>query len=171
MAAGMSLAEENVEALRARLNENFALPPEGLIPVLKIDGELPLAEITYDLAAQLSAMLPFGKGNRDPLFLTSGLVPDSFRANPAKNMFSFTLDVNGRRKIHAVAFGLLARFQEALAALYEPWAAEKILGGVLRNSGLVLNVVYALEINEYNNQVSVQMRIRDFTVTRDTQAS
>ncbi|MDR1532053.1 MAG: single-stranded-DNA-specific exonuclease RecJ [Clostridiales bacterium] len=165
MAAGMSLRRDNIEPLRRALNENFTLQPEDLIPEIKIDEELSLRDATYELADALRVMGPFGKGNKSPLFLTRGLAPEQLKVYDDKNMLTFAFPVpDSPRLIRAVGFGLLDKFQEQVRGLYDAYEANKILNGVLRSAGLSLDVVYSLEINEYNNQVSVQMKLKDFLV-------
>jgi single-stranded-DNA-specific exonuclease len=71
-AAGMSLPAENIPEFRVNLSRTIRgmLPPEGLLPTLKIDAFLPLAEISLELVDDLERLAPFGVGN-PPLNLAS----------------------------------------------------------------------------------------------------
>jgi len=65
MAAGLTVRPENLDALRARLNDlaRHALKPEQLQPALRLDAEVVLAELTGERLAELNQLRPFGQGN------------------------------------------------------------------------------------------------------------
>ncbi|MFR3132981.1 MAG: single-stranded-DNA-specific exonuclease RecJ, partial [Lachnospiraceae bacterium] len=73
MAAGLSLAEENIDAFRKRLNEVCTLTEEELVPKVVIDVPMPISYLSRTLTEQLSVLEPFGKGNSKPLFAQKGL--------------------------------------------------------------------------------------------------
>jgi single-stranded-DNA-specific exonuclease len=64
-AAGLSLRPENLDKLRARLNElaRQILKPEDLRPSLRLDAQVGLAAITPDSLAELARLKPNGQGN------------------------------------------------------------------------------------------------------------
>jgi single-stranded-DNA-specific exonuclease len=64
-AAGLSLRAENLDKLRARLNElaRQILKPEDLKPSLRLDAQVGLAVITPDSLAELALLKPNGQGN------------------------------------------------------------------------------------------------------------
>lgn len=68
LAAGLSLAEENVELFRRTINELAELTEEDLMEKVSIDMQLPFPYITEALLGELSLLEPFGKGNPKPLF-------------------------------------------------------------------------------------------------------
>ena len=68
MAAGLSLAEENVEEFRRRINESCTLTEEDLTEVERIDMVLPFRWVTERLTEELELLEPFGKGNTRPVF-------------------------------------------------------------------------------------------------------
>ena len=65
MAAGLTIQPENLDALRARLNElaRRALKPEELQPSLRLDAEVALGEITVESLEELEKLKPMGQGN------------------------------------------------------------------------------------------------------------
>ncbi len=69
-AAGLSLPVENISEFRLRLSRTLrgVLPPEGLVPTLRLDAFLPLSEIDLNLVDELERLAPFGAGN-PPLIL------------------------------------------------------------------------------------------------------
>jgi len=69
-AVGFALPSAQIPELKYRLNQ-FAesrLTAEDLLPELRIDAEIPLAEVTPRLLETLVHMEPFGQGNPEPIF-------------------------------------------------------------------------------------------------------
>ena len=64
-AAGLSIVPERIDEFRSRLNTlaRAALTPELLQPELKIDAELPLAELSLETIQEMEKLAPFGQGN------------------------------------------------------------------------------------------------------------
>jgi single-stranded-DNA-specific exonuclease len=65
MAAGVTMKPENMDAFRQRLNDlaRRTLKPEDLQPLLRLDAEVALREVTLDLLADLDRLKPTGQGN------------------------------------------------------------------------------------------------------------
>lgn len=65
MAAGLSIAPENLDPLRRRLNElaRLHLTPEQLQPPLRLDARLPLSQLTEEQVTDLDRLRPNGQGN------------------------------------------------------------------------------------------------------------
>lgn len=77
MAIGLSVHENNINAFR----DAFAgvirvkLATENLVPILDIDGELRLRDMTSDFLEQFKLLEPFGQGNPEPIFLCRSVSP------------------------------------------------------------------------------------------------
>ena len=77
MAAGLTLREENF----ARFAEAFSaaardmLSEEALQRCLRLDHELPFAEIDVEFLRWHELLQPFGSGNRQPIFFARGVEP------------------------------------------------------------------------------------------------
>lgn len=69
-AAGLTLDAARLKEFQMRIIEHAdrVLSPDDLIPRLPIDGLLPLGAITGRVIEDLSALEPFGSGNRRPVF-------------------------------------------------------------------------------------------------------
>ena len=65
MAAGLSIRPENLDALRTRLNElaRRSLTREQLQPLLRLDAEVNLSELTLERLEELQRLEPVGQGN------------------------------------------------------------------------------------------------------------
>ena len=75
LAAGLQIREEKIvdfqKAFETRIQQTAS--PESLIPALRIDGELDLADISNDLIDELELLMPFGTDNAEPLFLAGNI--------------------------------------------------------------------------------------------------
>ncbi len=75
MAAGITIDPMNVGPFRERLNAiaRRSLRPEQLQPVLKLDAEVMLRELTVDRLEELDRLAPTGQGNPALQFCATGL--------------------------------------------------------------------------------------------------
>jgi single-stranded-DNA-specific exonuclease len=74
-ACGFAMAAANIPELRTRLDQ-FArtkLTLADFEPVLDVDGELPLSDVTPELFQALALLEPYGMGNPEPVFSTRGV--------------------------------------------------------------------------------------------------
>ena len=80
-AAGLSMALENLEALREgfHLAVEAALGPVPLRPSLKLDRELGFGDISFTLLKELEMLQPFGMGNPEPLFVSPPVLVKNYR--------------------------------------------------------------------------------------------
>jgi single-stranded-DNA-specific exonuclease len=71
-AAGLTVAEDNIDALRLKLNALVAasLSPEDFVPKIYIDAQLDIASIDEALIEEIQCLGPFGTNNPEPLFLS-----------------------------------------------------------------------------------------------------
>jgi single-stranded-DNA-specific exonuclease len=74
-AAGVTIARDKVAEFARRFDEvaRARLTPDDLVPEVRIDLELPLAEATAELEAVLRHFEPYGLGNPCPAILSSGV--------------------------------------------------------------------------------------------------
>ena len=145
MAAGLSMAEENIERFRKRLNENCTLSEEDLIPTVMIDVPMPISYLTETLIEELKVLEPFGKGNTKPLFAQKNLCVSKLRIfGKNRNVAKMTLtDANGIWK-DAVFFGEADEFAE-FVSMHD-----------------TISVTYYPEINEYQGRRTLQVVIRNY---------
>ncbi len=81
-AAGLTVATEKLEVLRARLHQIAAreLADVELVPALTIDAEWPLARLTPKTFRALADLEPFGVGNPAPLLLARNVILRGYSA-------------------------------------------------------------------------------------------
>ncbi len=75
MAGGVKFPHGNLEAFRERLNAFGAerLSEEMLVPVMRVDGVMELAECVPGVVKAMERLAPFGRGNPRPRFLLEGV--------------------------------------------------------------------------------------------------
>jgi len=74
-ACGFAMPAANVEELRTRLDQ-FArarLTPKDFDPILDLDADLSLAQVTPELFRALELLEPYGVGNPEPVFAARGV--------------------------------------------------------------------------------------------------
>ena len=143
MAAGLSIAPDQVDLLRQRLNEiaRRQLRPEDLQPPLRLDAEVGLAELTLDSLAELEKMKPLGQGNPPLQFCARNLA----HKKPFQRM--------GAKKQHLklwVTDGTVTH--EAVW-----WNAGE---GLLPPGRF--DLAFAPDLNEFNGRTTVQLKVLDW---------
>lgn len=160
MAAGLSMEEKNVEALRRRLNENCRLTEEDFIPRIHIDVPMPLAYANEKLAAELAVLEPFGTGNPKPLFATKNVIFKSGSKMGANGSFArYEVEQDGRR-YELLYFGGLDRFHAFLEERFGEGAAEALYRG---RCEYAISVAYQLGLNTYRGNTRMQLLMQSFS--------
>lgn len=145
MAAGISLASENVEPFREKLNRLSGLGPEDFVEKVTIDVPMPISYIRPELIRELSVLEPFGKGNERPLFAQKNLRIHSIRVlGKNRNVIKLQLSDEGGCRMDGLYYGDGDK------------AASELRGREY------LTVVYYPEINHYMGRDSLQIVIRHY---------
>ncbi len=140
-AFGFSARRELLAEIAARIaagveDELFDSPAE-----LQIDAEIPLESVRASLCTQLRVLEPFGSRNQEPIFLTRGVAVREFlRFGGDKNHGKYLL--RGREPLEAVGWNLANAMQE-------------------KAGGEEIDLVYRLDMNEYNGRSTLRMTILD----------
>ena len=145
MAAGLSLAEENVERFRETINELADLSEEDLQMKVSIDMRLPFPYITESLIRELDLLEPFGKGNTKPLFAQKDLWIKSARVlGKNRNVVRLSLAAENGFPIEGILFGDGDEFMSRQAESSR------------------IDVTYYPDINEYNGNRTLQAVIKNY---------
>ena len=141
-AAGFTLVNENLNALAERLRTVAAEKLAGvdLRPTLGVDMNVQPADLTMELAQSLKQLEPCGYGNPSPLFSAHGLEPKYPKAIGADGTHLKVFLSDGAKTTEAIAF------RQA------HW---------LKEMPKRVDVVYALELNEWQGEVRLQMNVKD----------
>lgn len=161
MAAGLSLTEENVALLRARLNERAQISEEELEGKLTIDLMVPFSYVTEERVEEIQLLEPYGPGNPAPLFaVKQASVCSMQRLGREKSFVKFVLQDAEGCKIEALCFSDYESVKNDLAAVC---GEEEISNLLQRKPNKVrLSVVYDMSINEYMGVRTPQLIIRDY---------
>jgi single-stranded-DNA-specific exonuclease len=141
MAAGLTIARDNVPALAAALDDHAraVLTEELLTPVERVDAVVSAADLGLGLAEELAALEPHGLGNPRPSLLIPGARFDAPCAMGDGRHVRFTA-VSGGARARAVAFGC---------------------GGRLPGRpGQALDATFVLERNEWRGVVEPRLVLR-----------
>jgi single-stranded-DNA-specific exonuclease len=141
VAAGLTIARENVPELARRFNE-IALAQLGvadLIPELRVDLELPISAATFELESLLRHFEPFGPSNPTPVLASRGVR----LAAPPRVMGDGHLKLRlqtSSGELEAIGWGM-----GALAAELDVAAP--------------IEIAYRLERDEWNGEARLQAKI------------
>ena len=143
-AAGLSIAEENVDAFAAAFAEQAAtvLDEDDLAPRTSIDAVVARgADLSLDLCAELQRLAPFGLGNPAPTLLAPGCgLAELATVGDGKHL-RFRVRRDGRDAGSAIAFGQGSRLD-----VFRPDA--------------LYDVAFRLEENRWNGTVAPQLVVR-----------
>lgn len=166
MAAGFSLAKENVGELQRRLNENCSLTEEDFIPKVHIDVALPLSRVTEEFIQELEYLEPFGTGNRKPVFAQKNICLCSGRIfGKNQNVAKFRAQDEDGHYYTLVTFREVQELKDFLVQKYGK-EGEKLFsaGGV--KLPLPLTITYYPQVNEYQGNRNVEFVITDYCITK-----
>ena len=142
MAIGINIKKENFENFKDKLEEIATQKHiEDIVPILKIDAQVSLDEISKDMVDSLKELEPFGEENKTPLFVFKNLKIDSIRALSEGKHLKLTLK-DSKNIVNAIGFNL----------------------GELTNEYKIddrVDVVGNLEINSFNGMENIQINIKD----------
>ena len=160
MAAGMSIANENINDFRKRLNAQTTLTDEDVIPKVSIDMPLLLKDINFNLIEEISELEPYGKANPKPTFGMKNLKVLELRVlGKDKNVLKMKLS-DGTIFIDGIYFGDIKGFEESLKLSYGEDEYNKVFNGY--PNGVKIDVVCVPEINEFRGNKKVQLIIQNY---------
>ena len=144
MAAGFSIFTNNISKFRRAMKKYAESNLDGkmLEKKLKIDTSLVYSYLTHELVSQIREMEPFGIGNPSPSFTTDTCeVIEVRQVGKSGNHLKFKLKKENII-IDAISFSDLNNVSD-----YYP--------------GMKLDIVYNLEENYWNGNVSLQLKVKD----------
>lgn len=147
MAAGLTVAEDKLDAAMARLSELLAKQGAHLAGAadLKLDGMLMPAAATVELAQQVEQAGPFGAGAPAPRYAFAD-VQIRFAKRVGESHLKISFGDGNNTKMDAIAFG----------------AFDGPLGPALENhGGARFHLAGRLDINTWRGRQSVQLRLED----------
>ncbi len=139
-AAGLTVAVENMELFTAAFNAAVREQQAAgqVKPLLAIDAEIPLGELTRDMLDQIESLAPFGPGNAEPVFASRAITTYSSMV-VGKGHLKLKIKEDGLF-FDAIGFNMAARYSlndEAIRLAFVP------------------------QFNDYNGKRLVQLNLRD----------
>jgi len=146
-AAGLTMLEENLEAFKIAFEEAVAsqIKPEQLIPEVVIDAEISFADINLAFYNIIIQMEPYGPDNMRPVFISRKVYNTGFSKIVKELHVKFSLQ-QGAITLNGIGFGMADKFQ--LLQMNRP-----------------VDIVYTIDLNEWNGTKSVQLKMIDVKLT------
>jgi single-stranded-DNA-specific exonuclease len=145
-AAGLTLKEENYEAFKQAFEDEVSktIDISLLTPEIKIDSKIDLKDITPKFYRIIRQFAPFGPGNMTPIFMTENLKDTGYGKGVGEDEKHLRLTVtqSGKEKIVCIGFGLGDKMD-------------------LVSNKKQFKAVYSIDENEWNGNVSLQLKLRD----------
>ena len=142
-AAGMTMMPEQVDAFSNKFEEVVAamIDESLLIPEINIDASINFAELTLNFYNILHQMEPFGPENMRPVFIARNVNDTGFSKAVKEKHLKFDLIQNNQR-MSGIGFDM----------------ADKLPLLQLHKN---LDVVFTLDLNEWNGEKTLQLRVID----------
>ena len=149
LAAGLTIRRKDVDLFRNKINEyaNKTLTEEDLYYKIEADRELSLSDMTLNFAKEIAHLEPFGNMNPVPNFITKGVRVMQANLIGSGNHSKFIFEYNGKT-INAVMFN------------------KSYLNLNIKENDVV-DALFTLDINNFNNNETVQMIIQDIKHSED----
>ena len=147
-AAGMTLELDNIEKFQEKFEQvvSDSIDPKLLIPTIEVDEEIDFSDITPKFWRLIKQFAPFGPENMKPVFVTRNVVNAKW-SKAVGDGTHLKLDViqkeNPTINFSGIAFGM----------------GE--LETKIKNKE-VFDLVYTIEENEWQGNVTLQMMVKDF---------
>jgi single-stranded-DNA-specific exonuclease len=142
MAIGITVKKENFEEFKKEFQEYAKSKGiSDIIPIIKIDEETTLKNVSLETVKELSLLEPYGEANKVPLFLIRNLKIQSIRTLSEGKHLKVRLGQDSYM-IDAIGFGI------------GEWAESYLIGDKV-------DVVGSLEVNSFNGNEQVQLVIKD----------
>lgn len=160
LAAGLSLREENLAEFDKRLNDEWPLTVEQMLPVVRLDAVVPFEMMTEETVEWINRLAPFGTPNEKPLFAQRDLDVVSLGYMGRENTsLRLRLKTPGGAYVTASNFFVAAESIAKLERMFGEEEVRKALAG--RSCNMKITVAYEAQINEFRDKREVQMIVRD----------
>lgn len=161
MAAGISMAEKDIEAFRQKINVCCELTDEDFIPKIKIDVPVPAGYPDVSFVRELDLLEPFGKGNIKPQFADKNIgIEHMYIVGKNRNVLKLQLRTESGRRISAVYFGDVEKFLACYREKFGEPEVERALCG--RENDIRMSIVYYPEIDAYQGRENVRLVIKNY---------
>lgn len=148
-AAGVTVTSTEFPNFQAKMYETvyMNISEESKVPVLDIDAEVSLSELSHQLLRELEQLNPFGMGNPEPLLSSIGVRVLQKRI-VGDNHLKLVIRQNGSVPIECIGFRMGEWFDK------------------LGEGRVLLDMAFTPEINRWNGYDRIQLRMRDLRISQ-----
>lgn len=161
LAAGLTLANSDVETFRRVLNENSTLQEEDFQEIVHIDVPMPLSRIDRAFIQEMELLEPFGVGNPKPLFARKNisiLKMGSLGKNKKFRKLQIADELGNT--FQTVYFGDGEEFDRFLQNRYGEELLKQSYEAILPLGKMTISMVYYPEINVYQGKENIQIMMQ-----------
>ena len=119
------------------------LAGQNLVPKIEIEAEVKMSDISLHLAEEINQLAPFGQNNQQPKLVSYNLTIEDIAFMGFENQH-IKIRVAG---FWAIAFGLAEQYKQFQV-------------------GVQVDLVYYLEINDFNGRREAQLKIIDLKFSK-----
>jgi single-stranded-DNA-specific exonuclease len=144
-AAGFTIKTELLKTLENELESSARdiLSNEDLIPAIHVDGEVLLDDINREMIGEVRSLSPFGQGNPEPCFLARSVEVLDSRVVGGHHLKLKVRQGRDGNVLDGIGFGM---------------------GNGYPLTGKQIHMVFTPEMNRWQGQESVQLRMIDFKI-------
>lgn len=145
-AAGLTIRTDRIPEFRERFDAVVAssLAPEAAQPVLPLDDEIDLSDLTFPLLEEFSRLAPFGIGNAEPVLTSRRLAPRQARI-VGHNHLKLQVRHGGAAAFDVIGFGL---------------------GHLLPADATPIDLAFCARIDTWQGLDRIQLRLKDLRPSR-----
>lgn len=145
-AAGIALKNENLEEFFDKMEHKAKamIKEEDLTPSIKIDAQIELNEISFQLYERLHALEPYGIGNEKPVFQSEGAKIKEMRVVGQESQHLKMVIASDSLNFDVIGFN----------------QASSIFQKIKVND--TIDLVYEIDCQEWNGQKKLELKMLDF---------
>jgi single-stranded-DNA-specific exonuclease len=146
-AAGMTLNIDQLEAFKEAFEKAVAerITPEQMVPEISINALLPLDQISMQFFQIIAQMEPFGPDNMRPIFLAKNVRDTGYSKLVKETHISFNL-TQSNNSVRGIGYNMPDKID-------------------IVKSGKPFDIVFQLQLNEWQGTQSIQMQVIDLKET------
>ena len=146
-AAGMTLNIDQLDAFKEAFEKAVAdrITPEQMVPEISINAQLPLDQISMQFFQIIAQMEPFGPDNMRPIFIAKNVRDTGYSKLVKEAHISFNL-TQGNNSVRGIGYNMPDKID-------------------IVKSGKPFDIVFQLQLNEWQGTQSVQIQVMDLKET------
>ena len=159
MAAGLSMAEKDIECFRKRMNEAATLTEEDFIPKIRIDVPMPMDYVSMDLVREFLLLEPFGKDNTKPIFADKGVgIKRMWKIGKMSQILRLTFITSTGMPVSGIYFGDISNFITYLEQKFGKKQVEAAFDG--KSNNIDISLIYFPKINSFRGVDELQFEMQ-----------